>query len=212
MPTPELKFAILATDSVVFTILDKKLKLLLIPVHIPPYFEHKQGLPGGLIAPDETAEDSVRRHIRNKTGIQISYLEQLATFSAINRDPRGRVVSVAYTAFLSEEEAMNTVLTEGAVWVDVTRVPKLAYDHNEIVAKALEDLRATLWYTKSAQYLLPRTFTLTEMQSVFDIVLRTSSDKRNFRKKVASLDLLKKTKGKKMEGAYRPAELYEFKK
>ncbi len=211
MRKPELKFAIIATDSVIFTILNEKLKILLVPVNIPPYFHDMQGLPGGLIAPDETAEDSVFRHIRNKTGLDIGYIEQLSTFSAINRDPRGRVVSVAYTACLSEEQATKSILKDGAVWVDVRSLPKLAYDHNEIVNKALENLRAKIWHTKFVQSLLPSKFTLHEIQSVFDVILGVGSDKRNFRTKVFNLDILKKVPGKKMKGAHRPAELYSFK-
>lgn len=211
MPDTELKYSIIATDGAIFTILDGALNILLIPVHIVPFFERMQGLPGGLIAPDETAEDSVFRHIRNKTGLNVSWVEQLHTFSAIKRDPRGRVVSVAYTALIPEAEAKRSVLREGVAWVKVNRLPKLAYDHNEIAKKALENLREKLWYTKLAQYLLPPKFTLSEMQAVFDVVLHTSSDKRNFRKKVLNLDMIKKVRGKKREGAHRPAELYAFK-
>lgn len=185
--------------------------MLLIPVHIPPFFHDRRGLPGGLIKPDETAEDSAFRHIKHKTGLPISSIEQLGAFSEIDRDPRGRVVSIAYIALLSEEEATHTPLREGAVWMPVSRAVKLAYDHDKILKQALATLRAELWHSKLTPFLLPKKFTLSEMQHAFDLVLGTTSDKRNFRKKVASLDLVKKVPGKKLEGAHRPADLYAFK-
>ncbi|MBP9864064.1 NUDIX hydrolase [Patescibacteria group bacterium] len=211
MPTPDLKFAVLATDITIFTIQNGELRILLIPVHIPPFFQHMQGLPGGLIKPDETADDSALRHINGKTGLHITSIKQLSTFSAIKRDPRGRVVSVAYLAFVPEEQAKKVTLVEGATWVNALRLPRLAYDHNEIAKKALEVLRDELWYSNLKQSILPTKFTLSEMQSAFDVILHSTSDKRNFRKKVASLDIVKKVAGKKMDGAHRPAELYTFK-
>lgn len=181
-------------------------------MNIPPFFKDRRGLPGGLIRPDETAEDSAFRHIQHKTGLPISSIEQLGAFSGIDRDPRGRVVSIAYIAFLSEEQAMQTSLQEGAVWTPLSRIPKLAYDHDEILKKALATLRGELWHSTLTPALLPKKFTLSEMQHVFDIVLETTSDKRNFRKKVTSLDLVKKVPGKKLEGAHRPADMYAFKR
>ena len=209
----DLKFAIIATDVAIFTIQEGSMKVLLIPVNIPPFFNGMMGLPGGLVAPSETAEESVFRHIKNKTGLlKVSFIEQLHAFSAIDRDPRGRVVSIAYTALISEDDAKKSVLKDGAMWVNVSSVSKLASDHNEIIKKALENLRSKLWYTKIFQYLLPAKFTLSEMQSAFEIVLKKKFDKRNFRKKIASLDVIKKIPGKKTEGAHRPAELFSFKK
>ncbi len=208
----DLQFAIIATDSVIFSIDKDDLKVALIPVHIPPFFENMKGLPGGLIAPDETADSSVFRHIQNKTGLTVSYIEQLYTFSGIDRDPRGRVLSVAYMAFISEESLKAHSSLDTVVWASAGKLPKLAYDHNEIVKKAVENLRSQIWHTKIAQYLLAAKFTLGEIQNVFEIVLKTKFDKRNFRKKLASLEVIKKVSGKKMEGAHRPAELYSFRK
>lgn len=211
MQTPDLKFAIIATDVAIFSLLEGELKVLLIPVHIPPFFLHSQGVPGGLIAPTETAEESVFRHIQQKTGLSVSYIEQCFTFSRIDRDPRGRVVSVAYVAVVSEELVHKTELKEGVTWVSVTRLPRLAYDHTVIVKKALETIRLKLWYSNLTEFLLPKKFTLRELQNTFDAILGVPSDKRNFRKKIASMDILKKVPGKKREGAHRPAELYAFK-
>jgi 8-oxo-dGTP diphosphatase len=208
----DLKFAIIATDVAIFTIQGDSLKVLLIPVNIPPFFNNMKGLPCGLVTPSETAEDSVFRHIKNKTGLEVSFIEQLQAFSAIDRDPRGRVVSIAYTALISEDDTKKSSLKDNATWVNVSSLPKLAYDHNEIIKTAIENIRSKLWYTKIFQYLLPTKFTLSEMQSAFEIVLKKKFDKRNFRKKIVSLDVIKKIPGKKMEGAHRPAELYSFKK
>src|SRR3989344_3256403 len=101
-PTPkELHFAALATDVVIFAIREDALEVLLIDVNAPPFYKHMLGIPGGLIRPDETADDSVHRHMTAKAGLAPSYMEQLYTFSSIDRDPRGRVVSVADIALVS---------------------------------------------------------------------------------------------------------------
>ena len=206
------KFAILATDTVIFSVIGGDLKVLLITVNNPPYYINQLGLPGGLIAPQETAEDSVRRHLKNKVGIAEAYLEQLCSFSEINRDPRGRVVSVAYMALLPIDKASKTKLPVGAIWMSTKSAPKLAYDHNEILKTAIDRLEAKIGYTNIAQFLLPREFTLTELQNVYEVILKRELDKRNFRKKILEMKLVKSS-GKIQKGVkYRPAELYQFSK
>ncbi|OHA63091.1 MAG: hypothetical protein A2842_02645 [Candidatus Wildermuthbacteria bacterium RIFCSPHIGHO2_01_FULL_48_25] len=210
--TKELHFAVLATDVVIFTIHEKILKVLLIDVHIPPFYKHMLGVPGGLIRPHETADASVRRHLKGKTGVVPSYIEQLYTFSSVNRDPRGRVVSVAYLVLVSPEAISKSLNARKVYWKDAKRLLNLAYDHNEIVKKGLERLEAKLGYSTIAQGFLKPQFTLGELQEVYEVVLRKKFDKRNFRKKLFALNLVRPTGGEKRGGANRPAALHKFAK
>ncbi|MBP9749287.1 MAG: NUDIX domain-containing protein [Candidatus Pacebacteria bacterium] len=207
-----LRFAILATDTVAFRLHSGRLEVLLIPVENPD-FTGKEGLPGGLIDPKETAEQSAVRHLANKGGLSGAYLEQLYTFSDVDRDPRGRVVSVAHLALFAPDEAsLETGAVRGARWCSVTSVPKLAYDHDRILATALERLRARIEYTTIIRHLLPREFTLTDLQSAYESVLGHELDKRNFRKKILALALVAETGRTRTTGASRPAALYHFAK
>ena len=207
---PTLRFAVLAIDVALFAVLDRRLSVMLIPVDRPPHFLNMRGLPGGLIAPDETAEQAVARHLRDKAEVSGVHVEQLATFSAVDRDPRGRVVSVAYLGLMPAEQAAALPLARGQRWVPVGQAGHLAYDHDEILAAAGERLRARLGYSTIARHLLPREFTLTELQQTYETVLGRPFDKRNFRKKLQDAGIVRGTG--KMRGGQpsRPAELYRF--
>jgi 8-oxo-dGTP diphosphatase len=206
-----LRFAIISTDVVLFTIRDDSLNVLLIPVDKPPHFIKSQGFPGGLIHPKETGEQAAKRLIAEKGGISKNvYIEQLATFSKVDRDPRGRVVAVAYMGLVNVH---NASIKEGSVsqWTPIRKIKTLAYDHNEILDYAVERLRSRIEYTNIVSGLMPEEFTLSELQSVYELILNRSLDKRNFRKKILGLKILKSTGRMKKGGASRPAELYSFK-
>jgi 8-oxo-dGTP diphosphatase len=208
----ELHFAVLATDSVAFRLDEKNgLEVLLVEA-TTNVFEGQPVLPGGLVAPHETAEESVRRHLSNKAGLEDGYIEQLYTFSDVDRDPRDRVVSVAYIALFPMQDA--TIGESGkerkAEWCSVARVPHLAYDHDHILNTAVARLQARITYTTLIRHLMPREFTLTELQKAYEAILGHELDKRNFRKKILALDILKETGNKKTEGLTRPASLYTF--
>jgi 8-oxo-dGTP diphosphatase len=209
MKTEIPQFAVLATDVVLFTYQNNVLKVCLLNIN-NNYFHKMKALPGGLILPAETAENSVARHMRDKAGVDIknTHIEQLYSFSKINRDPRGRVVSVAYLALLPSEKIKYR---EGVEWVEVKKLPKLAYDHSEIVKTAIERLKSKIKYTNIAYSILPISFRLTEMQNVYEAILGQELDKRNFRKKILESGLLEETGKKETDGAYRPAKLYRFK-
>ena len=210
-PTPqELRFAVLATDVVVFRITDGELVVLLGRVNVPPHFIDAWGVIGGLIRPDETADQSVDRHLRDKAGLTSIYKEQLAAFSGVDRDPRGRVVSLGYLAMVDEDRREQGDVTVKTRWCPVRALPKLAYDHNEIVETAIDRLKARIGTTNIAQHLLPKRFTLSELQQVYEIVLGRKLDKRNFRSKVLQIDLLKDTGEVRRGEANRPASLYSF--
>lgn len=207
-----LHFAVLAVDVALFTYRDGDLFVLTIPVHVPPYFSHAQGLPGGLIRPDETAEQAVERILRDKTGVTITkgvWIDQLATFSAVDRDPRGRVVSLAYVAVLPPELDERMTLAHGATWVKVSSAHKLAYDHDTILATAIKRIQGKLVYTPIASWLLPKKFTLTDLQACYERLLKRTFDRRNFRKRLQQLEILEET-GEFTRGQHRPAMLYRF--
>ena len=192
----KLYFAVLAADTLLFTLRDGKLYIRLIPVHLPPHFNNLSGLPGGLIRPEETAEQTALRLLRDKAHVsaQHVYLEQLYTFSAIKRDPRGRVVAVAYLAVipwsrLSKDEQKDA---DYARWFPVEHLPKLAYDHKEIISIGIKRLKSKATSTTLMAKLMPGEFTLTELEQAYESVLGRDIDKRNFRKKILKLDVLKK--------------------
>ena len=205
----KLRFAVIAVDAVVFGIFNKKLHVLVQNVHRPPHYVDIPGFPGGLIDKTETAEQAIVRHLQNKADLKKVYLEQLSTFSELDRDKRNRVVSVGYIGCV-EPQVITFHQSTTSQWVPMSSLKKLAYDHGHMLDMAIKRLQGKLSYTTIAQFLLPTTFTLTELQSVYEIILGTTLDKRNFRKKILALNCLKET-GKMQEGVQnRPAALYTF--
>jgi 8-oxo-dGTP diphosphatase len=209
-----LRFAVLAADVALFTIHDGKIFVRLIPVNRPPNYVKRLGLPGGLLLPHETAEEAALRLLKTKSHIadEHIWLEQLYTFSRVDRDPRGRVVAVGYFALipwsaLSEREQGES---EGSYWSTLSDARNLAYDHDEMLAVALSRLRSRVAYTTLIQKLLPAEFTLTELEEAYEIVTGRTIDKRNFRKKIEKLGILKELARKREGGRHRPARLYCF--
>jgi 8-oxo-dGTP diphosphatase len=210
-------FATIAVDLVLFTIKDSQLFARVMNVNRPPFFQNVTGFPGGLISPSETAEQSVAR-ICLERGLVDSkkvHIEQLRTMSELERDPRSRVLSVAYLGLvpfeeLSEVERLDTPETQWTLTKNLLG-KKLAYDHTLILTLALERLASRLTYTTLAKALLPKLFTLSELEVVYTTILERNLDKRNFRKKILSLNILKATQSKKQTGPHRPAQLYQFK-
>lgn len=207
------KHAVIATDVVILTVEEGKLKVLLIKMKKKP-FAGMWACPGGLVDGSESVDASAKRILREKSGVGNIYLEQLYTFGRVDRDPFGRVVSVAYFALIPEGSRLKVKTTdeyEDISWFDANDLPRLAYDHKEIIECALARLRAKLEYTNIVYSLLPEEFTLTEMQKVYEEILNKKIDKRNFRKKILSLGLVKKTGKTTLGRVSRPAELYKFK-
>lgn len=163
-------------------------------------------LPGTLVRQDEDLQEAVLRILADGPGLpRPRHLEQLATFGAPDRDPRGRVFSVSYLALVPRPTQVRST----AAWWPVASAPALAFDHAVILGSAIQRLRAKLSYSNVAYGLLPDTFTLSELQGVYEAVLDRELDKRNFRKKVLALDLLAETEGQR-RGPHRPAQLYRF--
>jgi 8-oxo-dGTP diphosphatase len=203
--------AALTVDCVVFGFDGGALQVLLIRRGQDP-FKNRWALPGGFVRVEETLDDAARRELEEETGLKHVFLEQLYTFGAVDRDPRERVVSVAYYALVKPTDHITAASTDAAEarWFDVSEVPSLAFDHAAILDVALTRLRGKLTYQPIGFELLPPKFTLTHLQRLYESVLGAALDKRNFRKKVLSYALLIPLKETHREGAHRPAQLFRF--
>lgn len=203
--------AALTVDCVVFGLDDSELKVLLIQRALDP-FKGRWALPGGFVRVEETVDQAARRELEEETGLKEVFLEQLYTFGAVNRDPRERVVSVAYYALvkLAAHETQAATDAAEARWYPVSQVPKLAFDHADILATALARLKGKLRYEPIGFELLPPKFTLSQLQHLYEAVLATALDKRNFRKKVLGFGLLVPLEETQMTGRHRPAQLFRF--
>lgn len=199
------------TDIVIFTIRDQQLKVLLIKRKGTP-FKGKWALPGGFVAIDETLEASAKRELAEETGVKGVYLEQLYTFGSPKRDPRERVITVAYFALIPSGKIQLKAATdaEAVDWYSINDLPKLAFDHQEILDMAHERLVAKLDYSTIAFQFMPKEFTLSELQNVYEIILQQELDKRNFRKWVLALENIEETGNELREGPHRPAKLYRI--
>src|ERR1043166_8964619 len=202
----DIRFAILAVDVAVIALIDHTPHVLLTDVKLPEIVQ-SLALPGGLVRPRETAEQAVER-ILESCGFRGIYSEQLATFSGIDRDPRGRVVSVAYLAPLPEPIARSHVLPPGLSWHQTAKIGRIAYDHNEIVAAAIQRLRIKLQSTTIARYLLAPRFTLSELQKFYEGALGRKLDKGNFRKRLIGSGVVRPTGKKQRSTVGPPSELY----
>jgi len=200
------------TDIVIFTIRQDELKILLIKRALQPH-KGEWALPGGFIMLEESLEEGARRELEEETGVKDVYLEQLYTFGQPDRDPRERVITVAFYALIPSDEIEITAATdaEGVSWFGMKEVPELAFDHENILSMANERLTAKLTYSTIAFQFMPSQFTLSELQHVYEIILREPLDKRNFRKRILSLNLIKDIGKERKTGAHRPAKLFRAK-
>lgn len=201
----------LTVDAVIFQIQDNHLQVLLIKRPNAP-FKGSWALPGGYNAKGETTQTALHRIVSQKTGVDtgkdLRYVEQLYTFDTVDRDPRGHAVSVTYMGCGQAVDIPSS--HPHAEFKPIGSLPELAYDHASIIDYAHQRLIAKLSYTNAVSAFLPRRFTLSHLQSAYEAVLGHEIDKRNFRKKFLSLDLISETDELWREGAHRPAKLYEF--
>ncbi len=203
-----------AVDVAVCTVRDDLLQVLLVQTAGGP-FAGAWALPGGLVGDDESLDDAAARELGARTGVEGIYLEQLYTFGRPDRDPAARVVAVAYVALIPHGDRFPGTVGDPkyrrVAWWPVERLPSLAYDHAEVVRVAVARLRAKLQYTNLVYTLLSRSFTLSELQAVYEAILSHRLDRRNFRKKILSTGLLAPL-GRQRRGAHRPATLYRFRR
>ncbi len=198
-------------DCVVFGMDEEDLKVLLIRRDVEPFQGH-WAFPGGFIRMDEDLEGAARRELAEETGLERVFLEQLYTFGDVQRDPRGRVVSVAYYALvkLSDHRVRAATDASEAGWFSVWDTPSLAFDHDRILQVALTRLKGKVRYQPIGFELLPPKFTPTQLQRVYEKILERALDKRNFRKKLLSMELLVELDEVEQDVAHRAARLYRF--
>jgi len=197
-------------DCIIFGLIDGELCILLIKRRFDPGMGH-WSLMGGFVKADESVDDAAKRVLANLTGLNDVYMEQVGAFGEIDRDPGERVVSVAYYALVGFEEYDPGRLAEhNACWVPLSKMPKLLFDHRQMVAQALELLRRKVTREPIGFNLMPKLFTLSQLQNLYETILGESLDKRNFRKRVAEMDYIEKTDMIDKSGSRRGAALYKF--
>jgi 8-oxo-dGTP diphosphatase len=198
-------------DIVIFTIHENELKVLLIKRDLPP-FKNSWAIPGGFVRIGESLEEAAKRELEEETGVKDVYLEQLYTFGEVNRDPRGRVITISYMALINSDKLKVRANTDASEvkWFSVSKIPTLAFDHNNILSYAIKRLRWKFEYTSVAFSLLPKKFSISSLQRIYEIAFNKKFDKRNFNKKIHSLNILKKEEFLS-EVSYRPPQLYSLK-
>ncbi len=207
----DYKTPALTVDVVIFCLREQRLQTLLIKRGVEPY-SGKWAIPGGYVRYGEDIDAAALRELGEETGVHNIYLEQLYTFGAPDRDPRGHTVTVTYFALIPDENITIEAGTDAtdAAWHVLDELPDVAFDHKEIIGYAHERLRYKLEYTSAGFKLLPREFTLTELQTAYEIVLGEKLDKRNFRRRLLEADVLEKTGQYRSGGEGRPAMLYRY--
>jgi ADP-ribose pyrophosphatase YjhB (NUDIX family) len=230
-PLPSPKPPLVAVVVVILTVVEDDLRALLIKRSGEP-FRDFWALPGGLLADGESLDHAAARKLLDETGVSDVYLEQLYTFGELARGaslttrPRGtrkpstslsdgadRGIVITYFALVQHEQVrLRESVAWQPAWHSVYKLPALAFDNNAVVDYAVRRLRSKLDYTNVAYSLLPRQFTLSELQQVYEAILDREMDKRNFRRRMLSLGVIKPAGGTRMEGAHRPAQLYTFSK
>ena len=211
MPTDQnIKVSI---DAVVFGYSSLEgLSILLIKRNIEP-FKGSWALPGGLVLNHESIEEAVERELKEETGIQINYLEQLYTFGKPNRDPRNRVISIAYYGLVKPDNFRLKASTDAidAQWFNIKSLPILAFDHIEIIDLAIKRLKSKITYEPVGFELLDKKFPFSDLEKLYSTLLDRPIDRRNFKKKILTFDFIEETNEKQqLSGAGRPGNLYQF--
>ena len=198
-------------DVVIFSLVEDELKVLLIKRLAPP-FANMWAIPGSFVQIDESLEETAVRALADETGVEDVYTEQLYTFGKQGRDPRTRVITVAYFALVPHDAIHHKAGRDASEtgWFTILQLPPLAFDHAEIIDYAHTRLRYKLEYSSVGFQLLPDVFTLTELQQAYEIILGEQLDKRNFRRKILAAEILEETGEKQKEGEGRPAMLYRY--
>lgn len=200
----------LSVDCIVFGLCEGELKLLLVKRDFEPH-KGEWSLMGGFVRRDESVDNAARRVLKNLTGLDGIYMQQVNTFGEVDRDSGERVVSVAYSALLNLTE-INHCDLEGynATWVDYDKIPPLCMDHNEMIEHAMVRIRHRLRTEPLAFRLLPQRFTLSQFQSLYETLMGTKVDKRNFRRRALENQCIVSTEFVDKENSRRGARLYEY--
>ena len=199
------------TDCVVFGFDGKGLSVLLIERGIEPY-KGKWALPGGFLRMDETAEQGALRELFEETGVRDIYIEQLQAFSTVDRDPRERVITIAFFALIRQDE-YEVIAGDDAAnakWFTLDQIPPLAFDHQSILQAAHERLKQNIHFESIGFHLLNEKFTMPQLQTIYESILGTSFDRRNFSKKMLSMGFINRLNEKLKGGAHRSPALFSF--
>lgn len=199
--------------AVIFTIENAELSVLLIKRKKEPY-KGKWILAGGAIYNDETVDEGLKRELYEKIGISNIYFEQFGVFSEPKRSPLMRMLAVGYIALIDKQKnklLKETSHTENAEWFNINEIPKLGYDHEEILKDGLEYMKKRILKSNIVSALLPDRFSMPQLQNVYETLLNTKFDRRNFRKKLLSLELLEETDDGGIKKVGKPAIYYRFK-
>lgn len=197
------------TDCVIFGFNGKKLQVLLIKRGIEP-FKGRWALPGGFIKMHETAEEGARRELREETGLENAYIQQFHTFSDPHRDPRERVITIAFYALVKIQDVKGGDDAVAAQWFPLDEIPALAFDHDYILRMAIQKLREEIHFQPIGFELLPEKFTIKELQTLYETILGISFDRRNFSKKILHLEILTELEETIWPTPKREAKLYKF--
>lgn len=177
------------TDCVIFGYDGKELKVLLVERGIPP-FQGMWALPGGYLQMDEDAIEGAKRELFEETGLEDAFIEQFKTFSAVNRDPRGRVITIAHYALVKISEVHGGDDAAKAEWFSIKRIPQLAFDHDMILREAMTALKQKIHFEPIGFELLPEVFTMPQLQHLYESILDCSFDRRNFAAKMLHFGIL----------------------
>ena len=198
-----------ATDCVIFGFDGVSIKVLLIQRGIEPYKDH-WALPGGFVGIDESAEECARRELQEETGLTGVSVEQFHAFSDVNRDPRERVISIAYYALVKLSEVRGGDDASEAQWFSYDDVPSLAFDHDRILRMALRHLRDRICFEPVGFDLLPEVFPMTELQRLYEAILGVKFDRRNFYNKMLKLEVLTSAEPRPENASRRTPSKYRF--
>lgn len=199
------------TDCVIFGFDSEGLSVLLIERGIEP-FKGCWAFPGGFMQMDEDAETCARRELREETGLDAEYVEQFATFSDVNRDPRGRTVTIAHFALVKKSEVKGADDAAQAKWFPIGNIPPLAFDHDRILRVALKALREKIHFEPVGFELLPDVFVMSQLQNLYESVLDVKFDRRNFANKMLKLGILAEVNDGSFRPGTRDAKKYTFNK
>lgn len=203
-----------AVDAVVFGYdAEEGVSVLLIKRKFEP-FQKSWALPGGLVKEEESLEEAVRRELREESGVDVTYLEQLYSFGKPDRDPRNRVVSITYYGLVRPKDYQLSAQTdaEDVAWFNINKLPKLAFDHKQIVDAAIKRLRGKLAYEPVGFELLDKKFPFSDLEKLYQTLLDTALDRRNFKKRIMSYGFLEELDESIQRSVGRPAMLFQFNK
>lgn len=199
------------TDCVIFGYDGKDLKVLLVRRGIEP-FKGAWAFPGGYLQMDESALDGARRELKEETGLEDAYMEQFHTFSDVDRDPRGRVITIAHYALVKISEVHGGDDAADAGWFSLNEIPPLAFDHDHILRMAMSRLRERIHFEPIGFELLPETFTMPQLQNLYEAILEVRFDRRNFAAKMLKLGILDGTGEQPKDVTCRKPISYRFNK